>query len=567
MSEAIQTHQPCDDCGSSDALTVYSDHTYCFACETRRNTDENGEAVERTRRPSDDSKDLYRVHYGAFKARGITEETARFWSYGKTDRNGKLIHCAQYLDNDRRVVAQKLRYPDKTFPWVNRKAFRGLYGQWLWRNGGRKVVITEGELDALSVSQVQDNKWPVVSLPDGGGKNAVKPIQEALAWLQTFDQIVLFFDNDEKGRATIDKVKWLLPVGKVYIAFTPEGYKDANDLLMAGKGKTIISCIWEAKKWAPEQIVSGQGVIDRLSDRPVVVSYPYPDFMPNLNSKVGGGIRLGELDTWTSGTGMGKTTIIKALQIHYFHTSPFNQALIHLEEPLEDTADDLIAYEVGRRFTVEAVTEGDPGFRRTPEYLEVADRLFNATDSAGYHRLQLYDAFGSLEDASLYDTIRYLAKGCGVLVFWLDHLSILVSDGEDPDERKKIDRIMHNLKSLTVELGVYIGLISHLRKPSGNGKSFEEGRVPTLDDLRGSAGIKQLSNGVFAISRNQQADSEVERNTSTVTVLKCRKTGRTGTADHLTFSDETGRLEPGVDPATLSGFDDDDCADMGGDDY
>jgi twinkle protein len=552
LSEAILTHQPCPDCTSSDALSIYPDHTYCYSCEKYTKTDDDGSPISehRARDTSESPPDLYRCTYSALAKRGINEETARFWSYGRTDLRGKSVHCANYLDDNRRVVAQKLRLPDKTFPWTNRSAFHGLYGQWLWRDGGRQVVITEGELDALSVSQVQQNKWPVVSLVDGGGKNALRPIKEAYEWLQKFEKIILFFDNDEKGRATVDLVKKMLPIGKVYIAFAPEGYKDANDLLMAGKGKLIIDTIWGAKHYTPEGIVTGSAILDRLRNRPKVQAYPYPDFMEQLNHKTGGGFRLGELDTWTSGTGMGKTTIIKALQNWVFHTTAFNQALIHLEEPLEDTGDDLIAYEVGKRFQID-----DPDFKDTLEYSEVAEKLFLAKDAEGHPRLQLYDAFGSLEDESLYSTIRYLAQACGVKVFWLDHLSILVSDmGDDGgDERKRIDSIMHNLKSLTVELGIYIGLISHLRKPPGNGKSFEQGAVPSLDDLRGSGGIKQLSNGVFAISRDQQADDPEVRNTSTITVLKCRKTGRTGTADFLTFSDATGRIEKGRDPALSAG--------------
>lgn len=560
----IQAHQPCDDCGSSDALAIYPDHTHCFACgKTRKTDDDAGDRSDTRTRSSDGDADatnrpdrLYPVTYTALAARRITEETARHFSYGRTDRNGRQVHCANYLDENRKTVAQKLRFPDKTFPWSNRKAFKGLYGQWLWKTGGREVIITEGEIDALSVSQVRNNSWPVVSLPDGGGKNAIRPIQEAMTWLQQFDKIILFFDNDEAGRATVDIVKKLLPIGKVFIAFAPSGLKDASDMLMAGRGSDIMRCVFDAKKWTPEGIVTGQSVIDRLLTRPVVTSYAYPDFMPELNLKTAGGIRLGELDIWTSGTGMGKTTVIKALQNHFFHTTHFNQALIHLEEPLEDTADDLIAYEVGRRFTVEPVTVEAPGFRGTPEYLEVAKRLFLSEDAEGHKRLQLYDAFGSMGDDSLYNTIRYMVKGCGCKIIWLDHLSILVSDGEaGDDERKRIDSIMHNLKSLTIELDCYIGLISHLRKPPGNGKSFEQGAVPSLDDLRGSGGIKQLSNGVFALSRDQQSEDNAARNTSTVTVLKCRKTGRTGTADHLRFEDSTGRLTPGEDPSKAA-FDD-----------
>lgn len=546
MSEAIHTHQPCDDCGSSDALSVYADHTFCYSCRTRRNLD--GDDVKPVDRPKV-SGDLLRVSYTALPKRKLTEETCRFWSYGVAEKNGKRVQCAQYLDNSRNVVAQKLRYPEKSFPWTgNRKSFKGLYGQWLWRDGGRMVVITEGELDAISVSQVQQHKWPVVSIPDGAGSET-KSIKEALNWLESFDKVVLFFDNDEAGRGAADKAKKLFSPGKCYITWAPEGYKDASDLLQAGKGKLIIDAIWGAKQYRPDGIVTGKGIIDRLKNRPKVTSYPYPEFMERLNWLTGGGIRLGELDTWTSGTGMGKTTIIKALQHHFFHTTDFNQALIHLEEPLEDTGDDLIAYHVGKRFTVD-----DPDFRETLEYTQAAEELFLATDDKGNGRLQLYDAFGSLEDDSLYGIIRYLAVAGGVQIFWLDHLSILVSDmGDDGgDERKRIDSIMHNLKSLSVELGIYIGLISHLRKPPGAGKSFEEGAVPTLDDLRGSGGIKQLSNGVYAISRNQQAENELARNTSTLTVLKCRKTGRTGTADFIRFVDETGRIEKGQDPSSLS---------------
>lgn len=504
---------------------------------------------------SETSSELHKVSFSDLAKRGLTLDTCRFWSYGKTTgHDGKSVHVAQYLDDNRKVVAQKLRTRDKQFPWKNRKSFTGLYGQWLWRDGGKMVTITEGEIDALSVSQAQNNKWPVASLPDGAGA-AAKAIKEALPWLQKFDKIVLFFDNDQPGRDAVDVAKKLLPPGKCFIAFTPEGFKDPNDLLVAGRSKAIIDAIYGAKVYRPDGIVSGVDVMKRIRNRPVETSYPFPDYMDILNQKTGGGLRLSELSTWTSGTGMGKTTIIKALQYHFFETTDLNQALIHLEEPLEDTADDLISFDVGRRFQVEQASD----FRDTDEFNVAAKKLFEAEDTEGNNRFQLYDAFGSLEEDNLYDIIRYMAVSLGCKIVWLDHLSILVSEAPGDDERKRIDSIMHNLKSLTIELGIHIGLISHLRKPSGNGKSFEEGAVPSLDDLRGSGGIKQLSNNVFAISRDQQAESASARNTSALTVLKCRKTGRTGAADFLMFSDETGRLTKGLDP-TLEAFDDNSSA-------
>ena len=104
-----------------------------------------------------------------------------------------------------------------------------------------------------------------------------------------------------------------------------------------------------------------------------------------------------------------------------------------------------------------------------------------------------------------------------------------------------------NFQMLTQELGVYIGLISHLKK-APQGRSFEEGYVPSSDDLRGSGSIKQLSNNVYAISRNQQEEDDRARNTSLLTVLKFRYTGRTGKADYLYFDEHTGRMVIGQDP-------------------
>lgn len=545
-SEVVTTHLSCEDCGSSDALSIYDDgHTHCFSCQKTRQGDS---AVEPSSKPKAPKGDVLPGQPRAIKSRGLTEETCRFWSYHMVEHNGKTVQCANFFDDHKQKVAQKFRYPDKTFPWRgDKKAFKGLYGQWLWRDGGRRVVITEGEIDALSVSQLQQNKWPVVSLVDGAG-SAEKGIKEAIMWLEGFDEVVLLFDNDEAGREAEAKARVLFSPGKCKIARLPEGLKDPSDALTSNRGREIINAIWEAKGYKPDGLLSGSSVLERLRERPEVTSYPYPDSMEGMNEKTYG-IRLGELDTWTSGTGMGKTTVIKMLQHHFFHTTPFNQALVHLEETLEDTAESLISYEVGKRLHLPDVrAEMD-----NEEYWRVARELFDATDDEGKHRLQLYDAFGSVGDNRLYELIRHIAVAEGCRIIWLDHLSILVSDTEEnEDERRRIDRIMHKLKSLAIELNIYIGLISHLKK-APQGRSFEEGYVPSLDDLRGSGSIKQLSNGVYALSRDQQAENEAARNTSTVTVLKCRYTGRTGTADHLLFDQTSGHLEPGVDPSEIMG--------------
>ena len=175
-------------------------------------------------------------------------------------------------------------------------------------------------------------------------------------------------------------------------------------------------------------------------------------------------------------------------------------------------------------------------------YIEKAKEIFNEVDTDGQSRLNLYDSFGSMDSEDLYNKIRFMVKGLDCKVIWLDHLSILVSSlGQIGDERRAIDSIMHELKSLTVELDCFIGLVVHLNNNTQT--PFEEGGSITINNLRGSGGIKQLSDSVMALSRNQQAETEAERNTVKVSILKNRYSGETGVSDLVFYNGFTGKFE------------------------
>lgn len=530
---------PCDNCGSSDANALYSDgHTHCFSCGvTLRGGGEAREAPKRR------SAGLIQGDLTALVKRKLTEETCRKFNYRVGRFNGKTAQIASYRDWEGNEVAQKLRFADKKegLPWLGDNKDVALFGAHLWGRG-KMIVITEGEIDAMTVSQAQDNKWPVVSLINGAS-GARKDISNALPYLANFERIILMFDMDEPGRKAVEEAASVLTGHKVFVATLP--LKDASDCHVVGNTKAIVSAIWDATPWSPKSVVSGEDIITRRRNRPKVHSFSFPDWMPKLNEMVFG-YRFGELVTWTSGTGMGKTTLLRQLQIDGFRRHGFNQALIMLEEPLEDTADETLSVFMGKRLKLPEVAE-----TVTEEQIQAAEEeLFLAEDEDGNKRFYFHDAFGSMDsDDDLMNRIRYFAHAKRCRVVWLDHLSILVSGmGEEGDERRRIDAIVHNLKSLAVELNITIHLISHLKKASGP-TSFEEGAIPSLDDLRGSGGIKQLSDAVYAISRNQQADTETERNTAQLHSLKSRYTGATGRADFVFYNKLTGLFEPGTDPS------------------
>jgi len=157
----------------------------------------------------------------------------------------------------------------------------------------------------------------------------------------------------------------------------------------------------------------------------------------------------------------------------------------------------------------------------------------------GDGRLFFYDHFGSLEEENLLTKLRLLITQEGVDFIVLDHVSIVVSGNADGDERKAIDALMTNLRSLAEETQAGILVISHLRRPQGD-KGHEDGANVSLSQLRGSGAIAQLSDAVIGVERDMQ--SEEFGNHVKLRVLKNRFVGDVGIADTLAFDKETGRM-------------------------
>ena len=287
-------HSPCENCGSQDNLGVYEDHTYCFGC--RQYNTLNGELPE-YKKPRKEFKNMIDGIVEALPSRKIDSDTCKKFNYQTGEYNGQPVHIANYYDKDYNIVAQKLRFQDKKFTWLGDTDKITLFGQNLWRDGGdkSKVIITEGEIDALSVSKVQGNKYPVVSVPSGA-TSAKKYIKKELEWLSKFSSIILMFDEDEAGKSAVIECSNILPVKKVKIATLPA--KDPSELLQSGRGEQIISSMWEAKSYTPQGIIEGKETKELLLKDSFVETVPYQ--WNGLNNKLGG-IRRGELVLLTAG--------------------------------------------------------------------------------------------------------------------------------------------------------------------------------------------------------------------------------------------------------------------------
>lgn len=575
MSEHLEK-VPCPRCRENgkdrtgDNLVVYPDGrgAHCFSCAYHVHGAEGKEGKDR--KLSEKLSHPLNGQYAPLSSRKINKATCQMYGYRlvkyKTSHNkmmkynGTTVHVADYW-REGTLVAQHVRFQKpKDFRWQGEADIDTLplFGQWLWSGSGKRIVITEGEIDCLTISQLWKNRWPVVSLPSGIN-SAEASIRANLTFLSGYDEIVLCFDNDSAGRTGAEKCAEILPPGKVKIVHLP--MKDANDMHRQNQGAVVLQSIYEARSYQPDGILHAGDIC--TTDRPAQQQWTYPwDCL--TRSLIGQ--RSGELTMWTSGAGSGKSTMMREMAYHHLLRGR-RVGMLMLEESPQETLDDLISLHIAKPVRqIRASRElnsllqaegsdtldfGYPDNLTEEEYEEA--RLFLAKTG-----LYVYDHHGSNEFGNVLQRVEYMAAGLGCEVVIIDHVTAVVAGMDrNGSERECIDEVLKTMRSIVERTGVHLDVVTQLNRLDG--KAAEDGGQISLKNLRGSGSLATVPNTVLAIERDQQAEEPEERRTVRVRVLKGRFTGVTGIAGQLCFNNSTRRLE-GVDltsPYSIGDNDDD----------
>jgi len=648
MSKIVEYKQPCKKCGSSDARQVYEEGTsYCFSCGTYFPA--SGEIDMSFFRKTDPSTLLPKK----FIDRKIGFKVNEFFGVkAETNESGEIIkHYYPYGD------AFKVRELPKTFRWIGKKP-PTLFGQEKF-SPGKRIIITEGEIDTLSIAQAYYEKYervyPVVSVPSA---TDLVPLINQRAWLRQFAEIIIAFDQDAPGQKAAAEAVKILGYDKCKNAKLP--FKDANEVLLNKSGQTLLNHIYDSERVVPSGIIGKEKLWEALEAFNKIESVPYPACIRGLNDKLKG-MRPGEIVLFTSGTGclsrdvkvMLSNGYVKAasavriddvlvgpdgspryVQRLYRGTSPMygiyydgdhvfncnNDHVFTVYDKRHKKVVDVDFQRLNIKHQMGIKSGSDQKFRIHTKYLGqgnyygwqlsgdgrfvlangvithnsgkstllreiILDRVLNSDDKVGIISLEeapaetarklsgmalkknpvneelnaeelkkgfdkvfgtdqviVLDHQGSITDNSIMDQLEYMCLiGCKYL--FIDHITILVSEGvENLQGNEAIDKMMNNLLRLAKRYPVWTGLISHLRKTGTGGKSFEEGNLPSLDDIRGSGSIKQISFDILAFARNMIAEDESERNLIKMRVLKSRFTGLTGDVKGAVYDFPTGRL-------------------------
>lgn len=448
------------------------------------------------------------------KARGLNSTTIGKYSVTvNTNPDNPVEAVFPRFDLENRHVANQVRYEEKGFSVEGDIKAAGLFGRQCFQPGGKRVTITEGYYDTLSAFQMTGSRY--INLGVMSASSAKKEIVDDFEYVNSFDEIVINFDNDDPGQKAAKEVASLFDPGKVRILKLDKA-KDANDYLKQGLLKEYVDEWFRAPTFMPDGLKLGTELWADIRDHKVPHSVPYP--WSGLNQKTYG-IRLSELVLLTADTGVGKTSVCKEIEYSLLMNQElkdkgYGVGFLHLEEPKYDTAIGLMSLYANKPYHL-------PDVERTEEELrEAYDEVIN-TD-----RVVLWDHFGSNDIDVVLAKVRHMAAlGCRYIM--VDHLSIIVSD-QSGDERKQLDEISTKIKTLTMNLGIACLCVIHVNR---------QGQV------RGSAGPEQVANIVMRLERDKKAPDDWRRNVTKVSIEKNRFCGRTGPACHLFYNEITNRLE------------------------
>lgn len=527
----------CPNCDTETGCTTYSDgHLHCFSCGHH-----TGPTAPWTDQPSASSASsssgagsstslLHPGEYPELTKRGLRSSTLRKFGYFTVGFKGQTVQVAPYFNHEGNLVAQKVRTPGKEFIALGdfKAANLQLFGQPVFGDKfDKRVVVTEGELDAMSVAQEMDFGCAVVSI-GSGVQSAAKALKANWRWLDSFSEIVLWFDDDEPGREASAECAPLFAVGKVKLARSA-GAKDASDLLQAGRPGDIKTAVYGASVWRPDGIVNAADNADDVC-APVEGASAWAYHWPwQFVEDTVGPMLPGQVCYHVAGTGIGKTTAMAEMAHDLAKRQGCKVALMFFEDTRRDTKLKLMVCESNKR--VDQERPPDDEMRKLHEL------------TFGNRRIELFDpetAEWSVD--AILGYIRYCAKALDCRIFFIDPLTFISAGlSLKDDERRALDKASRDLAALAKELGIMLHISHHLTDPRGDGVGHTEGAAAHLNQVRGSGGIANFASLVIGYERNQQAEGD-DFLLTRMRALKNRPRSITGPMGVLEYSIQTGRL-------------------------
>ena len=446
-----------------------------------------------------------------------------------TDRYYKITREGETVGYKRRILPK-----DFSRPVGDVGATSELFGQSVFEKGQRYLCVTTGEEDCLAVAEalhaVKDGKefWtPVVSVTCGDGAIA-KQIRANFDYINSFEKVVLMFDNDESAQKEVETVARLINPGKVHIAKL--SMKDPCEMMGAGKEDQLRQAFWKAEKFSPVDVCSLGELWSEYENQVEDDIFGLPSAFGELSQMMNGGFAAGEVTVIGALTSVGKSTILNNIVYHSSFKESRKAGLIYLESSPKEIVDGMLSIHIEENLALKKHGEKDM-VRLKKEFKEMVGKD---------DKMMVVNHHGSFQSPDeMMEKCRWLVKAGGCELLVIDPLQAAVHSNENG----VIDSFMDSLLKLAKETRAAIIVISHMRKPDD-----DKPHGVSEYSLKGSSSINQIAFNTLLISRDKVSDNQKIKNTTKLTLVKCRRTGMTGNAGWLNYDSTSAKLKAATDP-------------------
>lgn len=385
-------------------------------------------------------------------------------------------------------------------------------------NTSKPLLITEGEIDTASA--IEAGYLNTVSVPFGAGN--YHWIEENWEWLNQFDSIIIWADNDEPGLKMRKECLYRLGTWRTKYISTPEYYekngkqipiKDVNECLQLGGKEFVMKLISDAK------------------DVPVTSVVDYSELEELDISQMDGiktGIKpidnellkifYGTLTVLSGRPGSGKTSIIDQTIAQAIDNGN-SVFLFSKEMPERMSANWFNTILAGRRNMVERTTKEGKIFSVVPINVQKEMQNFYSKKLFIYRDDEPNNVDSVIKSAE--ECVRKF--GCKLIV--LDNLMMIDLNCSESDKNTAQTNLMNQLIKFAAKYNVAVVLIAHPRKTQDMNSDIE------MYDISGTSNIINLamrSIGLRRVSKKEKADQKSKwKNYDVVlTVIKDRLLGK-----------------------------------------
>ncbi|OLL45260.1 hypothetical protein AT245_07665 [Bartonella henselae] len=341
----------------------------------------------------------------------------------------------------------------------------------------RTLVITEGEIDALSLAAYG---YPAVSVPFGGGVGGKQNwIENEFDHLESFETIFLATDMDKPGEEAAHEIANRLGRHRCYRVQLP--CKDANDCLTAGiDAATIKAAFSSAKSFAPKGLRRASDYKDQViglfwPEPKQHLGYTVP--YPKLNGKLY--FRPAELTLWSGASGAGKSQLLSDCIPHWIS---------------QKSRLCLASLEMKGAQSLRRLTKQTGGLEHPTR--EMIERILQFLDDG----LILYEHVGKSSVDTLLDVFDYCRARYGCDQFIIDSLMRL---GIASDDYTGQEQAVYKMVDWAILNNVHIHLVAHARK-SGLDKD-----IPGTEDIKGASEIGANAFNIITIWRNRSLEDKI----------------------------------------------------------